>query len=70
MNDETVVKTLWSETLVEVLLAALKKNATDAQIKEILKELAEKGFKSDYVINKVSKEMDDAAVKRVRTLVR
>lgn len=70
MNDETIVKTLWSETLVEVLLAALKKNVSDTEIKGIIKELHDKGFKADYIINKVGKEMDEAAVKRVRRLVR
>jgi hypothetical protein len=38
-TQTTVKKTLWSETLIEILIIALKKNQSDQAIIEILKEL-------------------------------
>lgn len=68
-DDKTMAKTLWSDTLVDILIAALKKNAADDQIKGIIRELREKGFKKNYVIGKVTRELDENAARRVRILL-
>lgn len=68
-DDKTVAKTLWSETLVEILLAALKKGSGDDEIRGIIRELKEKGFRKSYVIDKVRREIDDNAARRVRLLL-
>lgn len=65
-DDKTIAKTLWSDTLIEILLIAVRKNSSDKEIKGILRELADKGFKKNYVIDKVRKEVDDAAARRIR----
>jgi hypothetical protein len=52
----TEVKTMWSETLLEALYVALEKKAGDAKIREILEELKGKGYKKDYLIEKVTKK--------------
>ena len=45
-NTKTIAKTLWSETLIDVLMVALEKNASDDKVKDILKELKQKQFKA------------------------
>jgi len=71
-NDEheTVAKTLWSETLIEVLCINLKKAKPDAAIIEMLREIKAKGFKPDYINSKVKSELGDAAAGRVRSLLK
>ena len=68
-NDDTVSKTIWSETLIDLLLVALQKNAPDAKVKEVLKELSDKGYQAGYIIKKVTKELDDNAARRVRKIM-
>lgn len=68
-DDKTIAKTLWSETLVEILLAALRKGSGDDEISGIIRELREKGFRRNYVVDKVRKEIDDNAARRVRMLL-
>ena len=77
-NDEheTVAKTLWSETLIEVLCINLKKAKPNAAIIEMLREIKAKakakakGFKPDYINSKVKSELGDAAAGRVRSLLK
>lgn len=68
-KDDTVSKTIWSETLIDLLLVALQKNAPDAKVKEVLKELSDKGYQSGYIIKKVTKELDENAARRVRQIL-
>ena len=68
-QTETVAKTLWSETLIEMLIVALTKKKSDQQIIEILKELQEKEFKKDYIVNKVDRSMGEIEARRVRALL-
>lgn len=74
MNDDTthrtVQKTLWSDTLIEMLMIALKKNKDDDQILELLKEIKEKNFEAKYVTGKIRKELDAASADRVKNLMR
>ena len=37
-NDKTLAKTLWSETMIDMLIALLKANKSDEQIKGVLLE--------------------------------
>lgn len=71
MNDKTTIpKTLWSETLIEILVESLRKNRPDTEIKNILMELRDKGFKSGYVKRKVEKELGNEAVKRLKSITK
>ncbi|MCH8078729.1 MAG: hypothetical protein IH836_08055 [Proteobacteria bacterium] len=68
-DDKTVAKTLWSETLIDMLIASLRANKSDAQIKGLLKECKQKGFKASYLTEKVRKELSDAAAVRIKRLM-
>ena len=68
-DDETVAKTLWSETLIDALLVGLQKKVSDAKIKELLGDLNAKGYENTYIINKVTKELGSASAVRVRQLM-
>jgi hypothetical protein len=74
MEDEdntslTTAKTLWTETILEVLYQTLKANKPDDVIKDVLREVREKGFKPDYICEKVEKKVDKLASTRVRGLM-
>ena len=64
----TEVKTMWSETLLEALYVALEKKAGDAKVREILGELQEKGYKKDYLIEKVTKKIGPNAADQLKRL--
>lgn len=68
-DDKTIAKTLWSDTLIDMLVASLKADKSDEQIKGLLKECKEKGFKASYLTGKVRKELDDRAASRIKRLM-
>ncbi len=74
MNDDTtnptVHKTLWSETLIEMLIVALKKNRADEEVKQLLREIRAKKFEAKYVTDKVRKELDESSATRIKMLMR
>ncbi|MBF8270456.1 MAG: hypothetical protein HW386_2165 [Gammaproteobacteria bacterium] len=61
---------MWSETLLEALYVALEKKAGDAKIREILGELKEKGYKKDYLIEKVGKKIGPNAADHLKRIFR
>ena len=69
-ESQTVAKTLWSETVLEMLFVALQKNTTDARLRELLGELQQKNFKASYVIEKVRAKVGEQAARRVQALIR
>ncbi|MBT7950766.1 MAG: hypothetical protein HN764_04015 [Gammaproteobacteria bacterium] len=72
-NDDqtqaTIAKTLWSETLIELLIVSLEKNLSDEKIVELLKDLKQKKFKPDYIVRKVSKSLGEKQANRVKLLL-
>jgi hypothetical protein len=72
-NDDhtqaTISKTLWSETLIELLIVSLQKGQSDAQIVELLKELKQKKFKPDYIVRKVTKSLGEKEANKVKLLL-
>ena len=68
-DDKTIAKTLWSDTLIDMLIASLKAEKSDDQIKGLLKECKEKGFKASYLTGKVRKELDERAAMRIKRLM-
>ena len=68
-DDKTIAKTLWSDTLIDMLIASLKADKSDDQIKGLLKECKGKGFKASYLTGKVRKELDERAVTRIKRLM-
>jgi len=68
-NDATLAKTLWSETIIDLLKIALEKDKSDDQVKEIAKECMQKGFKKDYLVQKITKELGNNAAFRLKQLI-
>jgi len=68
-TTRTSVKTLWTETVLEILYESLRKNKDDAQLRNVLKEVQAKGFKREAIIQKVRKKVDAHAAARVRKLL-
>jgi len=68
-KDMTDVKTLWSETILEILYTSLERKKTDKEIKKILIEVRSKGYSKDYIIKKVENKLDEQATRRVRNLL-
>ena len=68
-SDTTLKKTLWSETLLDILYDALEKNRPDYVLLEILTDLRGKGFKKQYIIQKVEKNTSEQAAKRLKRLL-
>lgn len=65
----TTAKTLWTETILEILYQSLKANKPDAAIRDVLKEVRQKGFKPEEIVQKVEKNVDRQASLRVRGLL-
>ncbi|OGT64336.1 MAG: hypothetical protein A3I13_00085 [Gammaproteobacteria bacterium RIFCSPLOWO2_02_FULL_47_50] len=68
-QDKTITKTLWSETIIEALLVGLQKKVTDEKIRELINEIQGKGYKSSYIIEKVTKELGAPDALRIRQLL-
>lgn len=68
-TTRTTVKTLWTETVLEILYETLRKKKDDAQLKNVLREVQAKGFKREAIIEKVRKKVDAQAASRVRKLL-
>jgi len=68
-RDETVAKTLWSETVIDLLSIALEREKSDEQVKELAQECMQKGFNKDYLVQKISKEIGNKAAFRLKQLI-
>lgn len=69
-DDTTMPKTLWSETLLEMLTIALQKNRPDREILQLLMEIREKGFRASYVVDKITKDLGPEPVPRLKSLIK
>lgn len=65
----TTAKTLWTETILEILYQSLKANKPDDVVTDVLREVRGKGFKPDDIYEKVEKKVDKKAAIRVRGLM-
>ena len=68
-TTKTTAKTLWSETILEILYETLRRNKPDQELIGVLKEVQQKGFKRDYILRKVLKKVDERSATRVRHLL-
>ena len=60
----TDLKTLWSETLLELLYDAVQYNWSANALREILFELHQKGYKLGRVVRKVDEKLGNEAATR------
>lgn len=66
----TDLRTLWSETLVEMLCDAVKENWSDNAIEEIVKALFDKGMKTEQMIRILDRKLGpDAATRLARFVI-
>jgi len=68
-TQKTIAKTLWSETLIDLLIVSLEKNLSDKKVTELLRELKQKKFKRDYIIGKIKKALGEKEANRVKLLL-
>ena len=74
INEGTLLKTdlrtLWSETLIELLHDAVKEDWSDKAIKDIISELYNKGYKTEQLMVMLdSKIGPEAATKLARFVI-
>lgn len=65
----TTAKTLWTETILDILYLALKYDKPDKDISELLKQLRMKGCKPLYIVKKTRQKLGEGAASRVRALM-
>ena len=66
---KTDLRTLWSDTLVELLCDAVKGEWSDKAIKEIIKELYTKGYKTERLMAILDKRFGPKAATRLARFV-
>ena len=66
---KTDLRTLWSDTLVELLCDAVKGEWSDRAIKEIIKELYNKGYNTERLMTILDKNHGPEAAKRLARFV-
>jgi hypothetical protein len=72
MSDKSPeeIQTMWSESLLEHLYLALKKNKDDELLMELIGELRAKDYDDDFLIKKVTQKVGDAsAISRIKNLL-
>ena len=67
--EMTEVKTMWSESLLESLYVALRKDKEDKIVQEVISDLKAKEYEDDYIINKVKKKVGPTAAVRIEALL-
>ena len=60
---------MWSESLLEHLYLALKKNKEDAMILELIEELRAKEYDDEFIIQKVTMKVGASGATRVTALL-
>lgn len=65
----TNLRTLWSETLVELLYEAVQNGWSDKALKEIIDELYNKGYKTEQLIQMLEKKLGPGAAKKMAKFV-
>ena len=66
---KTDLRTLWSDTLVELLCDAVKGEWSDRAIKEIIKELYNKRYNTERLMTILDKNLGPEAAKRLARFV-
>ncbi len=69
MSDKKEVQTMWSESLLEHLYLALKKNKENELILELIEELRSKEYDDEFIIQKVTMKVGATGAARVTALL-
>ncbi len=65
----TDLGTLWSETLIDLLHDAVKGDWSDKAIKDIIKELYNKGYKTEQLMTMLDKKIGPEAAARLARFI-
>lgn len=68
-EDKTAI-TMWSESLIEGLYIGIAKSGNDNALRDLIKELKEKGYEEKYLINKVNTNVGPTEARRLQTLIK
>jgi len=68
MSENTLTGTLWSQSMFDSLFLALRREASDARLANLLGDLDKKGYGVDAVSVRVMKALGPEAAVRVRRL--
>lgn len=68
-TTRTTARTLWTETILEILYDSLRRNKEDGIIRGVLREVLDKGYKPAYIVEKVRRKVDESAAARVKGLL-
>ena len=69
MVGEEESLTMWSESLMESLYVALRKQKPDKILKQIIEELKAKGYEDKYLLNRAREKVGPRAETRVAELL-
>ncbi len=67
--EMTEIKTMWSESLLEALYVALRKDKEDDVVQEVINDLRAKEYDDEYIVNKVKKKVGPNAAARIEALL-
>lgn len=67
--ESTEMRTMWSESLLESLYLALRKQKEDKIVREVIADLRAKGYDDKYITNKVKKKLGPVAAARIEALL-
>jgi hypothetical protein len=70
INEDTIPKTLWSETIIDILIDALRTGRPDDQIIPVIKGIYSRQFNTSYLLKKVQKELGQQASARVYAIIK
>ncbi len=65
----TDLRSLWSETLVELMCEAVSEDWSEHAMGEIIKELYNKGYKTDQIIAMIDKRLGAEAAGRLAKFI-
>ncbi len=67
-DDKTVPRTIWTDTLLDMLGSAIKQQ-NEAESKKILREIKHKGYRKAHVLQYGRKHLEPGDAKRLERLV-
>jgi hypothetical protein len=68
MNENTQPRTLWSQSMFDALLIALRRQQSDDRVHMLIGDLRAKGYSLDVIATKVVKALGPRAAARVHQL--
>ena len=68
--DNTIPNTLWSSTLIDILIDTLNRKRSDAHVTRAIKNLHKRNFSTKYIAKKVFQQIDEESRERMILLAK